>query len=138
MAYAAASGSVVGSKVSLASPRWQDLEKFFAMGADGMREITFAALLLWAMPAAAQTAGNLPPDFYPKPACERPDKTAIGGAPGVQDQQAMIAYNLKVRNFNKRAEAFNACMKDYTDKAQRDIDVIQATVHAAVAAANQP
>jgi hypothetical protein len=28
-------------------------------------------------------------------------------------------------------------MKDYTDKAQRDMDAIQATVHAAVAAANQ-
>jgi hypothetical protein len=120
-------------------PRWQDMKKFSAVGAGGMRRITFVALLLWAMPAAAQTvAGNLPPDFYPRPVCEKPDKTAIGSTPGVQDQQAMIAYNLKVRNFNKRAEAFNACMKDYTDKAQRDIEVIQATVHAAVAAANQP
>jgi hypothetical protein len=104
-----------------------------------MRPVTFVALLLWAVPAAAQTvAGNLPPDFYPRPVCEKPDKTAIGSTPGVQDQQAMIAYNLKVRNFNKRAEAFNACMKDYTDKAQRDIDVIQAAVHTAVAAANLP
>ena len=104
-----------------------------------MRRLTFAALLLWAMPAAAQAvAGNLPPDLYPKPACEKPDKTTIGSAPGVQDQQAMIAYNLKVRNFNKRAQAFNACMKDYTDRAQRDIDAIQAIVHAAVATANQP
>jgi hypothetical protein len=103
-----------------------------------MRRLTFAALLLWAMPAAAQAvAGNLPPDFYPKPACEKPQNDN-GSAPGVQDQQAMSAYNLKVRNFNKRAQAFNACMKDYTDRAQRDIDAIQAIVHAAVATANQP
>jgi hypothetical protein len=115
------------------------MKKFLAVGANGMRQVTFAALLLWAMPAVAQTAaGNLPPDFYPKPVCEKPDKAAIGGAPGVQDQQAMIAYNLKIRNFNKQAAVFNACMKDYTDKAQRDIDAIQTTVHAAVAAANQP
>jgi hypothetical protein len=29
-------------------------------------------------------------------------------------------------------------MKDYADRAQNDINVILATVHAAVAAANQP
>jgi hypothetical protein len=104
-----------------------------------MRQVTLVALLLWAMPAAAQTvSGNLPSDFYPKRACEKPDKTTIGSAPGAQDQQVMIAYNLKVCNFNKRAQAFNACMKDYTDRTQRDIDVIQAIVRAAVATANQP
>jgi len=89
------------------------------------------------MPAMAESAaGNLPPDFYPQPKCEKPQSP--GKSPGVGDQNAMLAYNAKVRNFNKQAEAFNACMKDYSDKAQNDINAILATVRAAVAAANQP
>jgi hypothetical protein len=105
-----------------------------------MRQVALALLLLsLATPALAQGApGNLPPDFYPQPKCEKPDKEKIGKAPGVGDQQAMLAYNLKVRNFNKQADAFNVCMKDYTARAQVDIDVIQRVVHDAVAAANAP
>jgi hypothetical protein len=94
-----------------------------------------AVLMAAASPAQAAD-GNLPPDFYPSPKCEKPDAKAVGGAPGVQDQPAMLAYNLKVRSYNKKAQAFNACMKDYVDRAQNDINVIQAIVHAAVAEAN--
>jgi hypothetical protein len=103
-----------------------------------MRQIVLAALLLLlAMPAMAQgLAGNLPPDFYPQPKCEKP--VPPGHPPEAQNQPAMQSYNAKARIFNKQAEIFNACMKDYRDRAQNDINVILATVHAAVAAANQP
>jgi hypothetical protein len=94
------------------------------------------ALLLAPLPAAGQTVGNLPPDFYPQPKCEKPE--APGKVPEAQNQAAMQAYNAKVKKFNGQAEAFNACMKDYRDRAQNDINVILATVHAAVTAANQP
>ena len=102
-----------------------------------MRQMILLALLLMPLPAAAQSAsGNLPSDFYPPPKCEKPPSP--GKAPGVTDQGAVLAYNAKVRNFNKQAEAFNACMKEYSDKAQNDINGILATVRAAVAAANAP
>lgn len=100
-----------------------------------MRQVIVLALLVLAMPAAAQpVAGNLPPDFYPQPKCEKP-KTP-GKAPGVGDEQAMLSYNLRVREFNKQAQAFNICMKDYTDRAQADINTIQRIVRDAVSAAN--
>jgi hypothetical protein len=92
------------------------------------------------LPAQAQslTDGNLPADFYPHPTCVKPDKNALGASPGAQDQQAMLAYNLKVKIFNTKAGTFNVCLKRYIDNAQRDIDVIQAQVHAAVTDANSP
>jgi hypothetical protein len=102
-----------------------------------MRHVMLAALLLWAMPAAAQnTAGNLPADFYPLPKCEKP--VSPGKVPEVTNQAAVQSYNAKARKFNETVELFNACMKDYRDRAQNDINVILGTVHAAVAAANQP
>ncbi|HKB95310.1 MAG TPA: hypothetical protein VKB94_00595 [Rhizomicrobium sp.] len=85
-------------------------------------------------PAAERS--NMPPNFYPAPSCEKPDKKRIGGAPGVQDQNAMRAYNYKIKVFNDKAAAFNACIKAYVEGAQNDIDTIQAIVHAAVADAN--
>jgi hypothetical protein len=104
--------------------------------------IFFSALIVAAVmalaPAGAQTpaASNMPPDFYPHPACVKPDKKVLGSAPGVQDQDAMRAYNYKVKRFNDEAAAFNACLKIYIDNAQNDITAIQAIVHAAVADAN--
>jgi len=87
------------------------------------------------MPAAA-AGSNMPPDFYPHSACVKPDKKVLGSAPGVQDQDAMRAYNYKVKRFNDEAAAFNACLKIYIDNAQNDIAAIQAIVQAAVADAN--
>jgi len=102
-----------------------------------MRPVMLASLLLpLAMPVMAQGAGNLPADFYPRPKCEKP--VPPGQPPEAQNQPAMQSYNAKARIFNKQAETFNACMKDYRDRAQNDINVILATVHAAVAASNQP
>ena len=98
--------------------------------------IVWVFLIAWPLAAAAQGTGNLPPDFYPKPPCEKP--APPGHPPESQNQAAMQTYNAKVKVFNKGAVAFNACMKDYRDRAQNDIDVILATVHAAVADANAP
>lgn len=102
-----------------------------------MRPVILCALLLAPLAAAGQTsAGNMPPDFYPKPSCEKPQSP---GKPfDAQDQMTQLAYNAKVRKFNSQAVAFNTCMKDYNDRAQNDINAILATVHAAVAAANAP
>ncbi|HEY4076811.1 MAG TPA: hypothetical protein VGM26_07740 [Rhizomicrobium sp.] len=103
----------------------------------------FATILLGAfaiLPAMAQQpmpGTNMPPDFYPQPRCEKPDGGALPKSPGVQDQAAMLAYNLKIREFNRKAEAFNACIKTYVDNAQNDIIHIQEIVHAAVTNANQ-
>ena len=99
-----------------------------------------AAVMAPAAPAGAQTpvaaGSNMPPDFYPHSACVKPDKKVLGSAPGVQDQDAMRAYNYKVKRFNDEAAAFNACLKIYIDNAQNDIAAIQAIVQAAVADAN--
>jgi hypothetical protein len=101
-----------------------------------MRWLGIAIAAALSIAAHAADRSNLPPNFYPAPSCEKPDKKRVGGAPGVQDQNAMRAYNYKVKVFNDRAAAFNACMKTYVDNAQNDINAIQAIVHAAVADAN--
>ena len=113
-----------------------------------MRKILVTVLAIFPACAWAQTplpvtiargaagGSNMPPNFYPAPACEKPDKQRLGGAPGVQDQAAMRAYNFKVKAFNDKAAAFNACIKLYVDSAQNDINTIQTIVHAAVADAN--
>lgn len=98
---------------------------------------TLAGLfILAAAPAAAQSPGNLPADFYPRPACEKPVKAQLGGRPNPEDRKSIAAYNEKVKIFNGQAARFNACMKDYRDRAQNDINVILGTVHAAVAEVN--
>jgi hypothetical protein len=84
------------------------------------------------VPAAS---GNMPPDFYPHPKCEKPEKKTL--VKPANDPDAMLAYNMKVRAFNQRAVAFNACIKLYVDNAQYDINAIQTIVHAADAEANQ-
>ncbi len=96
-------------------------------------------LLLLACPAQAQdaTATNMAAP-YPGPPCTKPDKNSLPKSPGVGDQAAMTSYNLRVRAFNEKAQAFNACMKVYTDNANADVRRIQEVVRAAVAEANAP
>ena len=77
---------------------------------------------------------NMPPNFYPGPPCAKPDK-AVLRHPG-NDPDAMRLYNQRVREFNRGAVVFNACIKHYVDNAQNDINAIQAIVHAAVQDAN--
>ena len=95
------------------------------------------AILALAGPAFAQTLStggtNMTPDFYPKPKCEPAGKAPV--QPG-NDPDAMRVYNLKVRDFNKRATAMNICIKAYVDNAQNDINTIQKVVRDAVADAN--
>jgi hypothetical protein len=96
-------------------------------------------ILALAAPAFAQTApvpgaSNMLPDFYPQPKCEKPGTAPK--SPGNGDNDAMMSYNVRVRNFNQKAMAFNLCLKAYVDAAQNDINAIQAIVHAAVAEAN--
>jgi hypothetical protein len=103
----------------------------------------FSALIVAAVTALAEPAGaqmpvaagsNMPPDFYPHPACVKPDKGHLV-QPG-NDVDAMRVYNFRVKAFNDKAALFNACLKTYIDNAQNDISAIQAIVHAAVADAN--
>jgi len=98
-----------------------------------MFQMTFAIIFGAAMAAGAQSAGNMPEGFYPQPACIRPDKKTINNAPGVQDQDAMLAYNLKLKAFNRKVETFNACMKAYDDKSLHDQQRILFIVNSAVA-----
>jgi len=98
-----------------------------------------AAVMALAVPAGAQmpvaaAGSNMPPDFYPHPACVKPDKSRLV-SPG-NDADAMRIYNMRVKAFNDKAVAYNACLKTYIDNAQNDINAIQAIVHAAVADAN--
>lgn len=86
-------------------------------------------------PPAAPGGSNMPPGFYPGPRCEKP--APLPKPPDVSSD-AMAAYNARVRSFNQRAGAFNACMKTYVDNAQADIQRIQDIVHAAVSDANGP
>lgn len=103
-----------------------------------MRGLVMLAVLVSALPAGAQTAapGNLPPGFYPQPACEKPSTPPK--SPGNGDQDAIMAYNLRIRAYNTKNVAFHDCIKGYVDKAQNDIGQIQAIVHAAVEEANRP
>ena len=102
-----------------------------------MRAIVLAFLMSAPASAWAQTAAgsNMPANFYPPSPCRKPEP-APKGAPGVADQAAMMTYNLRVKNYNAQAAAFNDCIHAYMDRAQNDVAHIQEIVHAAVADAN--
>jgi len=95
--------------------------------------LTMAMLLAACMAARGQDIGNMAAGFYPGPACIMPDRKAINNAPGVQDQSAMIAYNLKLKAFNQKIAAFNACMQDYDARNLRDQQHLLFAVNSAVA-----
>jgi hypothetical protein len=109
--------------------------------------IAFALLLMMTALAQAQNAaipapvretaktatiGNLPPGFYPKSPCVKPDAQSIGRQPGDRrDGRAVAAFNEKVRAYNNVAQTYNACVQDYAAKAQHDIQEIRAAIAAA-------
>ncbi|HET7083444.1 MAG TPA: hypothetical protein VFI23_01640 [Rhizomicrobium sp.] len=103
---------------------------------------SFLILLAVLLPAAALTqvwaqdaaAGNLPADFYPKPACVTPNSTKPP-TPTLSDPGAVASYNFKVGQINKQVTAYNSCMQAYTAKVDNDIQGILATVNGAVAEA---
>jgi hypothetical protein len=93
------------------------------------------ALLVLPVAAAAQPPlaeigpGNLPPDFYPRSTCVKPDMAMIGRKPGdARDVKAVEAYNKQVQAYNQAAPAFNACIQAYADRANIDIGRIRAAV----------
>ena len=83
---------------------------------------------------AEQTAtkGNLPPGFYPKSPCIKPDSQSVGRQPGDRrDGRAVDAFNQQVRAYNKVVQTYNACVQDYAARAQHDIQEIRAAINAA-------
>jgi hypothetical protein len=83
-----------------------------------------------AVPATVKTAatGNLPPDFYPRSSCKKPDGKFLKRTPASRD---IPAYNKKVQAYNQAAHIFNLCVTAYTAQAQRDMEVIREAVNAA-------
>jgi hypothetical protein len=82
-------------------------------------------------PAAGPVVGpgNLPPDFYPKSPCSKPDAASIGDKPrDARDLKAVQEYNQRVQAYNKVANAFNPCVTDYAAKARNDIERIQQAI----------
>ena len=78
---------------------------------------------------AAVGAGNLPPDFYPKSPCAKPDSASIADKPkDARDVKAVQEYNQRIQTYNKTAQAFNGCITEYAAKAQNDIARIQAAI----------
>jgi hypothetical protein len=86
-----------------------------------------------ALPPPPAALGNMPADFYPRSPCVKPDGGMMGAQPSTADHTAMVAYNLRVAAFNEQTVSFSACLKMYRDKAQRDIQAIQAVTQAATA-----
>ena len=79
--------------------------------------------------ATAPGPGNLPPDFYPKSPCIKPDAASIGDKPrDARDGKAVDAYNRRIQAYNAVAHTFNACVTDYAAKAHNDIERIQAAI----------
>ena len=73
--------------------------------------------------------GNLPPDFYPKSPCIKPDAAGIGDKPrDARDVKAVDEYNRRIQTYNTVAQTFNGCVTDYAAKARNDIDRIQAAI----------
>ena len=91
--------------------------------------------LCWAQSSSpgSMDAGNLPGGFYVRPSCVKPDKSVIGKQPVSTDREEVLAYNSRIRRFNKESAAFNDCIKAYAEKSDRDIERILSVVNGAVA-----
>lgn len=83
-----------------------------------------------AQPLAVE-AGNLPAGFYARAACVKP--SVIGKPPASTQREDVLAYNFRIRRFNKESAAFNDCIKAYAERADHDIDRILSVVNAAAA-----
>ncbi len=76
----------------------------------------WAVLLAMAAPLAARAAD------YADPACVKPTKLV---APSATDSDAVLAYNNKVRRYNRQVTEYSACLKAYVEKANADIKAVQ-------------
>jgi hypothetical protein len=87
------------------------------------RQILLAAILC-CISAAARAQDALPDGAtYPDPGCTKPQTDLI--KPETANSAAVGNYNAKVRKFNRDAVVYSACMHDYIDKANRDVQRIQ-------------
>ena len=84
--------------------------------------------------AVPSVGGNLPADFYPKPACSAPSRRKLG-RPSSGDWGDAALYNRNVEKFNKEAAVYNDCMQAYSARVGNDIQSVLSTVNSAVAAA---
>ena len=75
----------------------------------------------------------MPAGFYVHPSCVKPDKSVFGKQPVSTDREEVLAYNSRIRRFNKESAAFNDCIKAYAEKSDRDIERILSVVNGAVA-----
>jgi len=102
-----------------------------------------AILLLHTASAGAQTnppatpPANLPanfPDKYPGPRCAAPEFEVLPQAedPKTPDQAKTSLHDYEVRQYNREVDAYDACMRNYIAKANRDAAQIQAEANEAV------
>ena len=91
--------------------------------------------ICWAQSASpgSMEAGNLPAGFYVRSSCLKPEKPVIGKQPVSTDREEVLAYNFRIRRFNKESAAFNDCIKTYAERSDRDIERILSVVNGAVA-----
>jgi hypothetical protein len=82
-------------------------------------------LLIISLPAAAQPAGNLPADFYPRGNCVRPDISKVDNL----DYHQTLRYNRMIKDYN-------ACGKTYLANAHSDAEYVLAMINAQVAKVN--
>jgi hypothetical protein len=98
-----------------------------------MKQILALAAFLVCLSSGAWCQGpDALPDGanYPDPPCQKPqvsriDKPQSSFGAGGFDSGAVGSYNSKVKAFNKEAQAYDACMHAYIDKANGDVKRVQ-------------
>lgn len=90
-----------------------------------LAQILFVAVLGTLSPKLSAVEPDAVPDgeSYPAPQCTRPQIDLVWPESG--NQAAVANFNVKVREFNRGAAAYDSCIHDYIDKANRDIQRIQ-------------
>jgi len=83
----------------------------------------------------AAPPGNLVPDFYVRPSCEKPEKISLH-KPADIERDEVVRYNAAVKRYNMQLMDFGACINAYVQKAPNDIDWIMFMVNTAAAEAN--
>ena len=84
---------------------------------------------------ATVSSGNLPPEFYIKVNCNKPDQFTLP-KPSYGDREGIASYNWAVQHHNSQLRAFDACINDYVAKTSKDIDWIMFLVNSEVAKTN--
>ncbi len=85
--------------------------------------------------AISASTGNFPTGFYVSSGCAAPNQKAPAKPPS-NERADLVLYNNAIQHYNKQLREADACVRDYAQRAQYDIDWIRFTVNAAVAKAN--